>query len=77
MTKLAVRLLILSTLTTSLLAAPFVTQVEAATASSKHVKHKRVRVVHQRPAAANSSASPASSNRYDDDFDRKAAGGGY
>jgi hypothetical protein len=75
MAKSAIRFLILSMLTTSLVAFPIVTQAEAATTSSKHVK-KRMRVVHQRPKAADPYASPFSSNRYDDDFDRKNAGGG-
>ena len=58
---------------------PVVTPAEAVT-TSKPVK-KKVRVVHQRPKAvgkaANPSANPVSSNRYEDDFDRKASGGGY
>ncbi|HET7885157.1 MAG TPA: hypothetical protein VFL62_02915 [Bradyrhizobium sp.] len=73
MAKLALRFWILSMLTTSLLVIPAVGHVEAAT--SKHTK-KKVRVVHQRAKAADPYASPFSSNRYDDDFDRKNAGGG-
>jgi len=79
MAKLAIRLLMLSMLTTSLMATPIVTQVNAATTSSKHVnKHmkKGVRAMHQSPRVAGPSASPYPKN-YDDDFDRKAAGGGY
>jgi hypothetical protein len=75
MAKLAIRFFVLSMLTTSLLVAPIVTQAGAAATSSKHVK-KKVRVVHQRPKAADPNASPFSSNRYEDDFDRKNAGGG-
>ena len=84
MAKLAIRFFILSMLTTSWVVIPIVTQAEAAT-TGKHIK-KRVKVVHQRPKAvgpkavgraADPSASPYSSNRYEDDFDRKAAGGGY
>ena len=75
MKKLAARLLILSMFTTSLLVVPVVTPAEAAT-TSKHMKKKRVRVVHQSPKVANPSASPFGS-RYEDDPDRKAAGGGY
>ena len=75
MAKRAIRLLILSILTTSWLVVPVVTQAEAA-ATSKPVK-KKVRVVHQRPKAAGPSASPSSPSRYEDDFDRKASGGGY
>ena len=74
MAKLAICFLILSVLTTSWLVVPVVTPAEAAT-TGKHVK-KKVRVVHQRPKATDPSASPFSSNRYEDDFDRKNAGGG-
>ena len=78
MAKLAVRFLILSMFATSWLVVPGVTQAEAAT-TSKHIK-KKMRVVHQRPnaagKAADPSASPYSSTRYEDDFDRKNAGGG-
>jgi hypothetical protein len=74
MAKRAIRFLILSMLTTSLLVVPVVTQGEAAT-TGKHIK-KKMRVVHQHPRAADPSASPYSSNRYEDDFDRKNAGGG-
>ena len=76
MAKRAIRFLILSMLTTSWLVVPVVTRAEAATTTGKHIK-KKVRVVHQRPNAANSPASPFSTNRYEDDPDRKAAGGGY
>ena len=75
MAKLAIRFLMLSMLTTSWLVIPVVTQAVAATTSTKHMK-KKVRVVHQRPKAAAPYASPFSSNRYEDDFDRKNAGGG-
>jgi hypothetical protein len=73
MMKLAVRLLTLSMLTASLLVVPTVAQVSAAT-SSKHIK-KKVRVVHQSPKA-NPSAKSYSNNPYEDDFDRRNAGGG-
>ena len=73
MPKLAVRLLILSTLATSLMVVPAITQVEAATTSHKHMK-KRVRVVQPSSRASNPSANPFAS-KYDDDFDRKNAGG--
>ena len=76
MAKRAIGFLILSMLTTSWLVVPVVTQAEAATTSSKHTK-KRVRVVHQSPKAADRSASPFSSTKYEDDFDRKNGGGGY
>jgi hypothetical protein len=78
MAKRAIRFLILSMLTTSWLVTPVVTQAEAATTSTKHVK--KVRVTHQRSRAvgkaADPSASPYSSIKYEDDFDRKNAGGG-
>ena len=73
--KIAIRFLILSMFTTSLLAAPIATPANAATTSSKHMK-KGVRVVHQRPNVAGPAAGQYPKN-YDDDFDRKAAGGGY
>ena len=76
MKKLAVRLLMFSMLATSLLVVPVVTPAGAATTSSKHMKKKQVRAVHQSPKVANPSASPFGS-RYEDDPDRKAAGGGY
>ena len=75
MAKIAIRFLVLSMFTTSLLATSVVAPVDAATTSSKHMK-KRVRVVQQRPNVAGSAASQYPKN-YDDDFDRKAAGGGY
>jgi len=75
MAKRAIRFLILSMLTASWLVVPVVTQAEAATTSAKHVK-KKVRVTHQRPKATDPSANPYSSTRYEDDFDRKNAGGG-
>jgi hypothetical protein len=79
MAKPAIRFLILSMLTASLLVMPVVTPAEAATTGTKHIK-KKMRLVHQRPKAvgkvADPSASPYSSIRYEDDFDRKNAGGG-
>ncbi len=76
MAKIAIRFLILSMFTTSLLITPVVAPVDAATTSSKHVNKKRVRVTHQSPKAADPYASPFSSNKYDEDFDRRNAGGG-
>jgi hypothetical protein len=58
-----------------LLVTSIVTPGKAATTSSKHQK-KKVRVVHQRPKAADPYASPYSSNPYENDFDRRNAGGG-
>lgn len=80
MAKIAVRLLMLLMFTTPLVVAPVVTDASAATTttkqtSNKHVK-KKVRVTHQTPGAANPAASPYG-NRYEDDPDRRAAGGGY
>jgi hypothetical protein len=74
MPKLAVRFLVLSMLTTSLLVMPIVTQADAATTSHKHIK-KRARVVHQSPKLADPGANPFAS-KYENDFDRKNAGGG-
>jgi hypothetical protein len=74
MPKLAVRILVLSMLTTSLLVMPIVTWANAATTSHKHIK-KRVRVVHQSPKLADPGANPFAS-KYEDDFDRRNAGGG-
>lgn len=75
MAKIAIRFLILSMFTTSLLATSVVAPVDAATTSSKHLK-KKVRVTHQSPRASGPSTGSYPRN-YDDDFDRKAAGGGY
>jgi hypothetical protein len=73
MKKPALRLLMLSILTTSLVAVPAVTQVSAAT-SNTHVKKKKV--VHQSPKTANPSAKSYSNNPYEEDEDRKRAAGG-
>jgi hypothetical protein len=75
MAKIAIRFLILSMFTTSLLVTSVVAPVDAATTSSKHVNKKRVRLTHQTPKAADPYASPFSS-KYDEDFDRRNAGGG-
>ncbi len=75
MAKIAIRLLVLSMFATSLLVTPIVAPANAATTSGKHVK-KKVRVTHQSPRVAGPSTSSYPRN-YDDDFDRKAAGGGY
>ena len=75
MAKIAIRVLVLSMFTTSLLVSAVVTPANAATTSSKHAK-KKVRVTHQSPRVAGPSTSSYPRN-YDDDFDRKAAGGGY
>ena len=71
MKKLAVRLLMTSMLTTSMLVLPIVTQVSAATTNGKHTKKV---TMHQRPKAADPSANPFAS-KYEDDFDRRNAGG--
>lgn len=75
MAKLAVPFLLLSMLTTSLLLTPIVTPVEAATTDTTHVK-KKVRVTHRSQRVATPQANPYSNNPYDNDFDRKNAGGG-
>jgi hypothetical protein len=80
MPKRAVRGLILSMLTIALLVGPVVTQANAATHNSKEMKQKK-RVAHRSPAVAQTrgardpSANPFAS-KYEDDFDRKNAGGG-
>jgi hypothetical protein len=78
MPKLAVRLLILSMFTTSLLVGPVVTEVNATTQSGKEISKKK-RVVHRNPAPARTRAADPGANpfasKYDDDFDRKNAGG--
>jgi hypothetical protein len=76
MAKLAVRLLILSMFTTSLLVIPAVTPAKAMTTSTKHIKKKRVRVTHQNPSVAGPSAKSYSNNPYEDDEDRRRANGG-
>jgi hypothetical protein len=73
MRKRAVQLLILSMLTTALLVGPVVTQANATTNSGKQIKHKRV--AHRGPAVRDPNANPFAS-KYEDDFDRKNAGGG-
>jgi hypothetical protein len=74
MRKRAVQLLILSMLTTALLVGPVVTQANATTNSGKKLKQKQ-RIVHQGPAVRDPNANPFAS-KYEDDFDRKNAGGG-
>jgi hypothetical protein len=76
MAKLAVRLLILSIFATPLLTISVVTPADAATTGSKHIKKKRVRVVHQNPGFTAPSANPYSNNPYEDDPDRRRANGG-
>lgn len=71
MSKLAIRLLILSMSATALVVAPIVTPVDAATTFSK----KKKKTAQRSPAVRDPSANPFSSNMYDD-FDRKNAGGG-
>ena len=74
MAKLAIRFFMFLMLTTSLLVLPVVTPAEAAT-SGKHIK-KKVRVTHHSQRVAKPLANPYSNNPYEDDFDRKNAGGG-
>ena len=80
MAKIAVRILMLSMFTTSLLVVPVVRDASAATTttkqtSNKHMK-KKVRMTHQKPKAADPYASPYGNNRYEDGPDRRAGGGG-
>jgi hypothetical protein len=77
MAKLAVRFLLLSIFAASLPVTSIITQAEAATTSSKHVMKKRNGVVHHSPRLAGPAAASPYPRNYDDDFDRKAAGGGY
>ena len=74
MAKIAVRLLMLSMFTTSLLVGPLTTEARAAT-TTKHMKKKRVRVTHENPKAANPDASPSSNNRHFDPFEGRPVGG--
>ncbi|HLX17522.1 MAG TPA: hypothetical protein VKS24_20215 [Bradyrhizobium sp.] len=73
MSKLAIRLLVLSMTVTGLVAAPIVLPVEAATKVSKVKKTKRT--AYRAPPAKDPGASPFSHDIYDD-FDRKNGGGG-
>ncbi|HLX17520.1 MAG TPA: hypothetical protein VKS24_20205 [Bradyrhizobium sp.] len=73
MSKLSIRLLILSITAAGLVAAPIVTPVEAATKVSKVKKTKRT--AYRAPPAKDPGANPFSHDMYED-FDRKNAGGG-
>ena len=73
MSKLAIRLLILSMTVTGLVAAPIVTPVKAATKMSKAKKNKRT--AYRASPAKDPGANPFSHDMYDD-FDRRNAGGG-
>jgi hypothetical protein len=75
MAKIAVRLLMLSIFATPLLMAPVSTPADAAT-TGKHIKKKRVKMVHQAPGAAVPTAKSYSNNPYEDDEDRRRANGG-
>jgi hypothetical protein len=75
MSKFAIRLLTLALYATALVVIPMVTPAKAATNSSKQIKKK---MTHRNPGIANTrspSASPFTSNMYED-FDRRNAGGG-
>jgi len=73
MTKFTIRLLALIVFATPLMAVPVVSPANAATNDSKHVK-KHTKRVQRAPAVKDANKSPFRS--YDDDFDRKNAGGG-
>ena len=73
MTKFTIRLLALAIFATPLVAIPVVSPADAATNDSKHVK-KHAKKIQRAPAVQNANKSPYPS--YDDDFDRKNAGGG-
>jgi hypothetical protein len=74
MTTFTIRLLALAIFATPMMAIPVVSPANAATNDSKHVK-KHAKSVHRAPAVQSAkSQNPFPS--YDDDFDRKNAGGG-
>jgi hypothetical protein len=73
MTKFTIRLMALVIFATPLLAVPAVSPANAATNDSKHVK-KHTRKIQRAPAVKNANKSLLPS--YEDDFDRKNAGGG-
>jgi hypothetical protein len=73
MTKFTIRLLALVIFATPLMAAPVVSPANAAANDSKHVK-KHTKRVQRAPAVKDASKNPFPS--YEDDFDRKNAGGG-
>jgi hypothetical protein len=73
MTKFTIRLLALAIFATPLVAIPVVSPADAATDGKTHVK-KHAKKIQRAPAVRGASKSPFPS--YDDDFDRKNAGGG-
>ena len=73
MKKFTIRLLALVIFATPLMAVPVVSPANAATNDSKHVK-KHTRKIQRAPAVKNANKSLLPS--YEDDFDRKNAGGG-
>ena len=75
MTKFTIRLLALAIFAMPLVTIPVVSPANAATNDSKHVK-KQVKRVHRAPAPAVRNANKSPFPSYDDDFDRKNAGGG-
>ena len=75
MTKFTIRLLALAIFATPLVAIPVVSPANAVTNDSKHVR-KHAKRVHRAPAPAVRNANKSPFPSYDDDFDRKNAGGG-
>jgi hypothetical protein len=73
MTRFTIRLLALATFAMPLVAIPAVSPADAATNGKTHVK-KHAKKIQRAPAVQGASKSPFPS--YDDDFDRKNAGGG-
>ena len=73
MTKFTIRLLALAIFAAPLMAVPVVPPANAATNDGKHVK-KHTRKIQRAPAVKNANKSPFPS--YEDDFDRRNAGGG-
>jgi hypothetical protein len=74
MTKFAIRLLTLTIYATPLVALPVITHANAATSHGKHFK-RHAREIQRSPAIRDVNKNPFAS-KYEDDFDRKNAGGG-
>ena len=73
MTKFTIRLMALVIFATPLMAVPVVSPANAATNDSKHVK-KHTRKIQRAPAVKNANNNQFPS--FEDDFDRRNAGGG-
>jgi hypothetical protein len=73
MKKITIRLLALAIFATPLMTVPVISPANAATNDGKHVK-KHAKRVQRTPAVKDANKSPFPS--YQDDFDRRNAGGG-